>query len=497
MSNDADSPVEFYTPPIRSRAGRPSASATAPATSSDGRTLAAPPEDAPSPDSLSHDEEVERDRLLREAHAAKEKADRSQLVFGQRLRDLNERRLYREGGVTFESFVEAEFGITGARAYQFIALADVHDELQTEGVEPLTSESHARAIAWMPGPERARAVTLAREAARSEGVRLAARHLQEAASTIGAELEAEREEAREVAEGVIDAFEQDVVAEDQGPEGLLVVAAESDDVADVVDRLPSGVVVRWEGWSPPHSWDADDRGLLRSQVDEVAAHVWPVFAPSPWGSACRWEPRPGPLRATFYPERMGPATPADGEGGREATVLVAPEVDLLAEWIPDRLVRDVVQAIADDPTRRYLVLTAELERAAGFGWPANAVLLASATGPESAALVAEGAALLPETRGFRIGLVLRGVRDPVSPLSLAPFDWVLLRGASTSQAAYDAVTAALRPRQCLHVAREVRARVREYPPMPTPRSPPQRPVRRVVPLRRREGNGPALPATPA
>lgn len=438
----------------------------------------ADPNQNPHHATLADEERAERDRLVEAAHGAVRRGGTADLEFGQLLRQIRDGHLYREGGHSWETFMEAEFELSGERGRQLIGLADLADILAEGGEEPLVKEAHVRALSAVPTPElQVAAVRRGRSLAETEGIRLRARHLKVAARDVLEEGTSDL--LGEGGDHAPPSPSDEIKAAVRSRGGLHIVLPEGafgDE--DATAYLPGRVLVPYhdgvaESWleEAGREGQGSGQGLTRAGHDEAAELVWAVAVPDPWAAAPAWEASGDDSATTFFPDRLGAPTAAlrlatseDAEyEDRGQCVLVAPGVDLLAPGVTNCIVRDVVAALAADPHRLYLLHTAYPERADGEDWPSNALLCVSAYDTASAEQVAEGVAGL--VGAVRLALVLRDVREPLSAGVLRPFEWVLLRGKRTSQAAYESIFASARGK-AIHVGREVRARHQSYPALP-------------------------------
>lgn len=437
---------------------------------------------------LSAEQREERDKLIKQAKKARGKSYDAELAYARYLRELNQKRLYKDHG-SWNRFCEEQLGESGSRGRHRIKLADAHDELEGAGMEPLKVMGHVEALYSIVGsgqlPE---VVRRAREIAKDEGKPLVDRHLKAAKD-----------------ETLLGSLPPPADHGHDAPEGLSVVVPHS--VAKESDGcicLPSGVV---ESWEATHAdlldASASTVPIGRTDLDPIADLVWPVLAPSPSSPPTTWAPDSGPFTATLFPDRIGQTTVRDphlkredvGHDGRPdgcaRTVLVAPGVDLFHDDVPDGVVNAVMKAIDANPERRYVLRTSNAHRAAATECPTNAVIVVHATDAREAE---EASAIAKDTEGIVWGLLLRDLEEQVSESTLAPFEWALVRGERTSQEAFSSVVSAMRGRTDPHVGPEVRARLSGFPALPgLDLSPPvERPSAAIHTLGR-AGNGAALP----
>ena len=416
---------------------------------------------------------------------------------GRILREIQSRDLASERGLTFERLCEQEFSVSRSRGYHLIKVADQHDQLVAAGVEPLGTVSHVEQVYSLVGSELLiDIVARAREAAHEEGSRLCARHLEAAREAILQEqFEQNQAEAEAVAalrrlpDGLILAVDDEVM----GDLGVNTPTPE------VLDRRGTTALIPFEeaiyqdarrvdperpgGTQPPDDETEDRlarRPIGRTDLDPVADLAWAVVAPGPRATARTWEPSDGPFRGVYFPGRLAmtsvpyrPTGPGrDGRpDGRAKTVIVAPGIDLFEDDVPQPVACDIADAIGRDPARRYLVRTRHPERASEIEWPGNAVVCVEARDAASARQVArvvgeiDARNMILDVDAVTWALILVGVIEPVAAESLAPFAMVMLRGAGTTQAAFDSVVDAV-PIGRIHVGDEVTARLRGYAPLP-------------------------------
>ena len=448
----------------------------------------------PAPDgALTDAERAEQARLVNEVRTAYVATRRSALAVAASLLALLRRGLYREHD-TFATFVEATFEFSGDYGYKHARWARLNEVLAEAGDAPLDAESQAREVTplmeFAPDSDRVsdaardrtlQAVRAARAAAEAEGVRLAARHL----AAARAQVEGEREEAQ-VAEArrLLDALDGPG-GEATGP-GLHLASAGG--VVPWTDGLE--YEVRPDAVAPPEP----------VRLDDAAGRTYPVLLTAPGETARSWAPVPGPFRATYVPSRVGAPAPADADAAaRDRVVLVAPGVDLLHERVPDRIIGEVVRSVRADPTRLYLVRTADVTRAVARAWPSNVSLVVEArTAGELAGRSAEVEAAVAGGFGTPWTVVVRDLADlpPDGARDLlGVFGWVLVRGKGTTSQALSAIYGAVPP-EALHVGREVTSRPQASPLVPSLAAPtPAQPARAPVPVRGapQPGGAPTLP----
>lgn len=451
------------------------------------RTAEQPPDGKPTEEQpLSLEEREERDRLIKAAHGADRSEFEAKVEIGRHLRDLQTKRLYRDAG-TWVQFIKTEFGRSESWAYERIELADVQDALAAQGVEPLTTASHAKGLGALPSPELvAYAVTTARTEAAGRKQRLTAKHITAARNAI---LAAQVSGAPTPTTG----SESRTALLDRP--GLHVITSEATGQPDAMEYLGRHIVP----WTDDAFNSTPGKGaptLGRSDLDEVAEFAWSPLVVDPWRTAAEWAPTPSAFRATLFPERLGsPAAtePAEADG-KTATVLVAPGVDLLHPDCPQAILDRVSSAIKEDRSRRYLLRTDYPERLASLELAPNAVVCVVARD----AATAERLAAHAEATSVPVAIVFEDLAEAVSEESLRSFAWALVRGPRTTQEAFDSVADHLRPDQPLHVGRTVKVRPRRFPTIPGKPAPTPRPDRAPVRLQRgNDGtNGSRLPPTP-
>jgi len=425
------------------------------------------------------------DELIASFHEADGQAYEADLSKGRTLRAIQSRGLASEREMTFEQLCMEEFSVSRSRGYHLIKVANQHDQLVAAGVEPLSTVSHVEAVYALVGtPLLIEAVNRARAAAEEEGTRLIASHLAVAREAL-------------LQEG----FEQNQTraarALRRQPDGLLLAVDDNvlghlgDDTPtpEVVDRLGTTAVVTYEEalyedacTHPVDTHQTDDemgdrlarRPIGRMSIDPVAELAWPVVAPGSRATARTWEPPEGPFRGVYYSGRLAmTAVPYRQSGaGRDGrpdgcsrTVIVAPGIDLFDAEVPQPVVRDIATAIGTDPARRYLVRTRHPERAVEVAWPGNAVVCVEARDAGSAQQMGYVVAEIDAENAVTWALILVDVGESVGTDVFAPFAMVLLRGANTTQAAFDSVVSAV-PIGRIHVGDKVTARLRGYAPLP-------------------------------
>lgn len=98
-------------------------------------------------------------------------------VSGLALRDIRDRRLYRELHGTFEQYVEDRLGVSSSHAYRWIEAAEVQANVSGAGLR-IERESHARELAQLPAASQAEVFRRAQESAGNG--RLTAKQIAEA-----------------------------------------------------------------------------------------------------------------------------------------------------------------------------------------------------------------------------------------------------------------------------------------------------------------------------
>lgn len=420
--------------------------------------------DTPIPDDtpLSDDERATRDQLVREAQGIQVKIGGHEADFGRRLRTINDLKLYREGGMSFETFVVV-FELCSTSAYDFIAFADVCDALVGAGVEPLAVKSHALDVVQLPTAElQVAAVQRGREIAAERGTRLTGTILTQACTEVVAG------QTEEVLVGANDFFgdRNDATRSAvRAHDGLTVVVPKGSVDEDLVlANLLGGQVVPY---AEDMAWKTRaDRATKAARfdriggLDDVTERAWTVVTPDPWQAAATWSPTGD--SAVFFPERLtAPQARVKRETtNREQTILVAPGTDLFSDIIPDRVLQDVIGVAGADPHHRYLVMTKHADRAKSMEMPPNVFVCAEATGTaESVSAAASALAGIKPN-----ALVVRDLTEPVEAGIFKEIDWVLVRGSKTTQQAYDSIRKGLRHDQ-LNQGKDVRARHSGYPPL--------------------------------
>lgn len=426
-------------------------------------------------------EEVER--LVEEANAYRRRGYLADVEFGRCLMKLRALHDGRNGGPTWEAFLDTEFDISDDRARQIMALTKLYEALEDAGIEPLTVTSHAEELMGLDEDLQIRAVKRGREIAEAEGKHLIARHLERARIEIEDEALAESSTDETGSATLTDEAKEAVRARG----GIHIVLPESAFPEDAEAENDVGHDAAQEAVLPchpgrliaPYDEELHDLAkhaakrateiLTRADLDEVAEFVWHVLVPDAWEPVLTWHLPEGDIQATYRPDRLGaPSAPVSVDKkfekvkgrvarARAATVLVAPGVDPLAPDLPERIVRSVVEAVGTDPERRYLFLTAHPARAASFNWPPNAFVCVTAHDAASAGSIAETVATVREESNVCFVLVLRDAHEDIPKAALKAFAGVLIRGKKTKQEAYDSVFNAV-PYDRVHVAREVKAR---------------------------------------
>lgn len=401
--------------------------------------------DDPTP--LTADEIAARDRIVGEALVAKLAFKRHRLEYARHLRELLDFRLYRgeDGHTTWETFVRSTFGHSADKAFKLIRMARVVETCPDLFSGGDVVEGQARVLTPLSPEQQTEVVRRGRALAEAEETALAARHL----ASARAELAREAAHAAPPERAAVRAHE-----------GLLVVVPHSTD-GEVIATLPAGRVVPYEDTIvlPETAARATDAAsFARVELDQITDITWPVVAPDPWTPATTWTL--GATPGVFFPQRLSsPRRRAPREATeREKTVIVAPGVDVLA--LPERVARLIVEAAGADPARRYVLLTCSPERA-WEEWPANVyIALGAASTAASVAAAAESVSAAPRPRA----LVVHNLAVAAGADALAAFDWVLVRGKSTTQEAYDSLRASV-PAGRLDRGAEVRARHSAYPPL--------------------------------
>ena len=418
-------------------------------------------------------ERADRDRLLAEADDWIGREIEAKTEFGRRLREINDRHLYREHpetgeSTTFSQFVRAKYDKSDSWAYQRIELANVADDLLAAGVDAPEAVSHVGHLVQIRHavPEtrvelRARAARRAAEIAGAAGRRTTEADIVAACADVRADLDAPETDpeplaARDAARAAV-----------RNHVGLLVALSVADvrSQEGVLGRIPSGTLVPYDDdlqWTGPAERAVDAVLFAREQFDDLTSNTWPVVVADPWTAATAWSLPDGPFHATFVPARLSSprARLAREASDRDRTVLVAPGVDLLPPDVPERVVRAIIDAAGADTGRRYLVLTAHPDRA-WDEWPDNVFVFVEAAGTVDA--VVEAAEALRAVPG-PTGLVVRGLTEAIATDALDGVDWVLVRGRGTRQEAYDSLRRAVGD-DLLDQGSEVRARHAAYPPL--------------------------------
>jgi hypothetical protein len=99
---------------------------------------------------------------------------------GMALEEVRDSKMYRATFKTFEDYCEKRWGFSKRSAYQFIAAAQVVENVR-HGAQALPStERQARPLAKLPAAEQPAAWTKAQEKAKDEGKPVTARHVEEA-----------------------------------------------------------------------------------------------------------------------------------------------------------------------------------------------------------------------------------------------------------------------------------------------------------------------------
>lgn len=91
---------------------------------------------------------------LAECEAVIERALQAFDEFGKALRDIRDRRLYREKYGTFEEYCQARWNVKSSRARQLIAAATVAEEVATVAALPPSNEAQTRPLAGLATEER-------------------------------------------------------------------------------------------------------------------------------------------------------------------------------------------------------------------------------------------------------------------------------------------------------------------------------------------------------
>lgn len=104
---------------------------------------------------------------------------------GALLREMSDRRLYRNTHSTFKEYVEEVYGIAVRTAYELVDHADVIGSLPDEcaNFAQTATPSQTRALKKVPAEKRANVIKDAKAKADSEGKDLTASHIKDAADT--------------------------------------------------------------------------------------------------------------------------------------------------------------------------------------------------------------------------------------------------------------------------------------------------------------------------
>lgn len=76
------------------------------------------------------------------------------------LREIRDRRLYRDEAATFAEYLQARWNMSRSRGYQLIAAVEVTESLPERHKGKITNESQARAISAVPQEKRAQVMDL-------------------------------------------------------------------------------------------------------------------------------------------------------------------------------------------------------------------------------------------------------------------------------------------------------------------------------------------------
>ncbi len=91
------------------------------------------------------------------------RAEEGMLSFGLAIKEIRDRKLYREEHETFESYCEKRWNISRSRAYQQIEAAEVKSKMSTNCGHLVTNEGQARALSGVPAQERESVLAAAAE----------------------------------------------------------------------------------------------------------------------------------------------------------------------------------------------------------------------------------------------------------------------------------------------------------------------------------------------
>jgi len=422
---------------------------------------------------LSEQDEADLQGLIDDGNTYLRAGDEADAEFGRCAKAIFERKLHRPK--TKDEFCQTEFGRSYETIRGYIKLAEHQEECEARGVEPLTCRAHVLVVDPLPLLDhKIRAMVRARAVAEEEGTKLSTAHLQQAREEIEDELRGQTA-ATNVDDPLAEAKE---AVRTRG--GIhIVLPAGSPAVAEHADAKPYGpgnVIV-------PFDPDASEllqqtiasmqvgQSLERNDLDEIAEYVYSVLTPDAWEPAKAWALGDEPFRATYQPARLNaPSERADSEGGddRGSTVLLTPGVDLYHPDVPDTARQAVLASVKADPAGRYLAFTQHVDRVDGSELAPNVFICFEASDPSTAEACAEEATVLHRAK-IRCVLVLRDCTGAIPASAFKPFEWVLVRGKKTSQAAYDSVFAAqskgLIPPDGVQVGRTVRVRHQGYRPV--------------------------------